>query len=90
MFNEIVVKLLGLVYFVVGNFSVQFSIYVKTANCQSSLVVHWAKDLALSLLWPWSLLWRRLDSWPGNFRMPRVQPQKQKETNQKTADCPIE
>ena len=24
------------------------------------------KDLALSLLWFWLLLWLRFDSWPGN------------------------
>ena len=29
----------------------------------SSLVVQWAKDLALSLLW------HRFSPWPGNFRM---------------------
>ena len=30
----------------------------------------WVKDLALSLLWLGSQLWRGLDPWPGNFHMP--------------------
>ena len=30
----------------------------------SSLVAQWVKDLALSLLWLRSLLWRGFDSWP--------------------------
>ena len=33
---------------------------------RSSLVTQWVKDLALSLLWLWLLLWHVLDPWPGN------------------------
>ena len=36
------------------------------------------KDLVLSLLWLWLLLWCRFDPWPGNFCMPQVQPKKKK------------
>ena len=32
------------------------------------------KDLGLSVLWLWLLLWHRFDPWPGNFCMPQVQP----------------
>lgn len=35
----------------------------------SSLVVQQVKELALSLQWLGSLLWRRFDSWPGNSHM---------------------
>ena len=45
---------------------------------RSSLVAQWVKDLALSLLWLESLLWRRFWSWPRNFHMLRAQPKKKK------------
>ena len=35
----------------------------------SSLVAQWVKDLALSLLWLWLLLWHKFSPWPGNFHM---------------------
>ena len=38
------------------------------------------KDLALSLLWLGSLLWRgEFDPWAGNFHMPQVWPKKSKD-----------
>ena len=40
------------------------------------LVAQWVKDLALSLLWLWSLLWHEFDPWPRNFHIPWVQPKK--------------
>ena len=44
-----------------------------------SLVAQWVKDLRLSLLWPWLLLWQRLDPWPGNyFCLPQALPHTQK------------
>ena len=36
---------------------------------ESSLVMQWIKDLALSLQWLWLLLWQRFSPWPGNFHM---------------------
>ena len=42
----------------------------------SSLVAQQVKDLALSLLWYWLLLWYGFDPWPGNFHMPHVHPNK--------------
>ena len=33
-------------------------------------VVQGVKDLMLSLLRPWLLLWLRFDPWPRNFHMP--------------------
>ena len=42
------------------------------------------KDLALSLLWLWSLLSHGFDPWSGNFCMLQMQPKtKQNETMQK-------
>ena len=38
-----------------------------SALWRSSLGAQWVKDLALSLLWLRSLLWRRVHPWPGNF-----------------------
>ena len=32
------------------------------------------KDLALSLLWLWSLLWCGVDPWPGNLHVLQAQP----------------
>ena len=52
--------------------------YYQNKGFYSSLVMQWVKDLALSLLWLGSLLWRRFDTWPGNFHMPWVQPKKEK------------
>ena len=46
----------------------------KNKWLRSSLVAHQVQDLVWSLLWLWLLLWRRFDLWPGNFRMPQVQP----------------
>ena len=43
----------------------------------SSLVAQKVKDLALSLLWLWLLLWCGFDPWPGNFHMPQVWPKNQ-------------
>lgn len=40
----------------------------------SSLVAQWDKDLALSLLWPRSLLWHGFDTWPRKFCMHRAWP----------------
>ena len=40
------------------------------------MVSQWVKDLALSLLWLWLLLWFGFDPWPGNFHMPQMQPKK--------------
>ena len=46
-------------------------------------MAQWVKDLALSLLWLWLLLWLGFDPWPGNFHMLQVWPknkrQKQKQ-----------
>ena len=41
-------------------------------------MVHWVKDLVLSLLWPWSLLWYGCNPWPGSYHMPQVQPKKER------------
>ena len=34
-------------------------------------MAYWIKDLALSLLWLWSLMGHRFNTWPGNFHMPQ-------------------
>ena len=47
----------------------------------SSLVVQLVKDPVLSLQWLRSLLWCRLDPWPGNFHMPRCSPPPPKKKN---------
>ena len=39
----------------------------------SSLMAQGVKDLALSVLWPWLLLWCGFSPWPGNFQMPQAQ-----------------
>ena len=39
---------------------------IKVCSLESSLMVQWVKDLALSLLWLRLLLWHRFDPWPGN------------------------
>ena len=36
------------------------------------------KDPALSLQWLWSLLWHGFCPWPGNFHMPCIWPEKEK------------
>lgn len=41
---------------------------------RSSQVAQPVKDLLLSLLWLWLLLWLGLDCWPGNFYKPWAQP----------------
>ena len=48
---------------------------------RSSLVAQWVKDLALSQLWLGSLLWCGIVPWPGNFHMPQVWSQTNKQTN---------
>ena len=51
--------------------------YAENQNYEtylSSLVVQWVNDLTLSLQRPRSLLWCRLDPWPGNFPMQWAQP----------------
>ena len=52
----------------------------------SSLGAQWFKDLALSLLWLRSLLWHRVDPWPGNFYMPQVWPKKKKKRERDTLE----
>lgn len=47
----------------------------------SSLVVHWDRDLELSLQQP--LLWCRFDSRPGNFHIPQAGQGKQTDTQNK-------
>ena len=49
----------------------------------SSLVVQYVKDLALSLQWLGTLLWRGFDPWPGNFRILRAWPKPNQTTNKK-------
>jgi len=44
----------------------------------SSLVAQQLKDLALSLLWLWLLLWCVFNPWPRIFRMLWVQPRKER------------
>ena len=39
------------------------------------------KDLALSLLWVWLLLWCGFDPWPKNFYMLQVRPGSNKNNN---------
>ena len=46
-------------------------------------MTQWIKDPALSLLWLRSLLWHRLDPWPGNFHMLQAQPNKEKDEQKK-------
>ena len=46
-------------------------------------MVHWVKDLVLSLLWPWSLLWYGCNPWPGSYHMPQVQPKKERKKKRK-------
>jgi len=43
----------------------------------------WFKDLALSLLWLWLLLWCGFDPWPGTFHMPQVWPKERKNERKK-------
>ena len=59
--------------------------YLKNQS-QSSLVAQLVRDLVLSLLWLWILLWYEFDPWPGELlhtagtaKKPTNQP-----TNQKT------
>ena len=42
----------------------------------SSLVAQRVKDLALSLMWLWLLLWCGFDPWPGNFHVLWAWPKK--------------
>ena len=48
----------------------------KTILNRSSPVAQQVKDLALSLPWFGSLLWRGFSPWCGNFHMPQVWPKK--------------
>ena len=41
------------------------------------------KDLSLSLLWLWLLLWCGFDPWPGNFRMLPKEKRKEKKRKEK-------
>ena len=52
-------------------------IVISIKKPQSSLVAQWVKYPALSLLWFWLPLWQEFDPWPGNFRIPQVQPKRQ-------------
>ena len=62
-----------------GSVSVEcFDILVKDVG-RSSLVAQRVKDLVVSLLWLWLLLWRRFDPWPWNLCMPRVWPKNKRE-----------
>ena len=59
--------------------SIRSCINVKSkAVMESSLVVQWVKDLALSLLSHGPLLWCEFDPWPENFCMPRAWQKNQK------------
>ena len=49
-----------------------------------SLVAQWVKDLVLSLMQLWSLLWHRFDLWPRNFHMPWAWPKEKKSEDPKT------
>ena len=49
----------------------------STELYRSSLVAQWVRDLGVSLMWLWLLLWCRLDPWPGNFHMPWVRAKKE-------------
>ena len=46
-------------------------------------MVQRVKDLALSLLWLWVLLWLRFDPWPENFHILWVQPEKERKISGK-------
>lgn len=46
----------------------------------SSLMAHWGKDPALSLLWVWVQLWPDSGPGPGNFHMLWTRPQKGKKS----------
>ena len=48
--------------------------HFKERSLGSSLWAQQVKDLALSLLSLWLLLWYRFYPWPGNFCMLRAQP----------------
>ena len=50
-----------------------------------SLVAQQAKDLALSLQWPRTLLWHGFDPWLVNLHKPLAQPNKTKQ-NKKTPE----
>ena len=42
----------------------------KKNNSQSSLVLHWVKDLVISLPWLGLPSWRGFNPWPGHFHKP--------------------
>ena len=42
-------------------------------------MAQWVKDLVLSLMWLWLLLWHRFNPCPGNLHMPWAWPKKRKE-----------
>ena len=56
---------------------------MKNGGDWSSLVAQWVKDLGLSPLWLWSLLWFRFDPWPGNVYVLWAQPKKKKKKKKK-------
>ena len=45
-------------------------------------MVQQVKDLVLSLLWLWVLLWHEFDPWPGNFHRPWAGPKNHNEMKQ--------
>ena len=50
----------------------------KSWCSESSLVAQQVKDPLLSLQWLGSLLWYRVDPWPGNFHLPQAWAKKKK------------
>ena len=48
----------------------------ETVYSWSYLVAQWVKDLVLSQLWLWLLLWHGFDTWPWNFPTLWVWPKK--------------
>ena len=50
-------------------------------NNHSYLLAQWLKDLALSLLWLWLLLWQGFHPWPSNVYMPLVWPKNKMKWN---------
>ena len=51
-------------------------------------MAQWVKDLALSFLWLWLQLWRKLDPWPGELLhvVGMVKKKKEKEKKAKVKD----
>ena len=53
----------------VSEFLLTLDICIKNKTKHEFPGGQWAKDLALSLPWLWSLLWQGFDPWRLNFRM---------------------